>query len=97
MWIGGDYSDVYYFQNVPVHTAQDWADEVKLFCEGKLEMTNYSFMKQDNMTKSIAECDNFLSPRVRQTPPKVSRDYFRESDFEPEPKVQRTNNVSGPC
>ena len=42
-----------HFQNVPVRTAKDWADEVKLFCQGKLKMTKYSFMKQDNTTHTI--------------------------------------------
>merc|ERR1719319_39510 len=40
-------------QNVPVNTAKDMADEVKLFCEGKLPLTGYSFLKQDNMTRTI--------------------------------------------
>merc|ERR1719416_317928 len=40
-------------QNVPVNTAKDMADEVKLFCEGKLPLTEYSFLKQDNMTQTI--------------------------------------------
>merc|ERR1719447_2722030 len=44
-------------QNVPVDTAKDWADEVKSFCEGKLPMTKYSFMKQDNTKQTIVETD----------------------------------------
>ncbi len=40
-------------QNVPVRTAQDMADEVRKFCEGNAVMTNYKFMKQDNMTQKI--------------------------------------------
>ena len=36
-------------KNVPVCTAQAYAEEVIKFCQGNLEMTPYSFMKQDNM------------------------------------------------
>ena len=46
-----------FFQNVPVHTAKDWADEVKLFCEGKLPMTNHSFIKQDNINQKVVASD----------------------------------------
>jgi len=42
-------------QNVPVNTAKDWADEVVKFCQGKAEMTRYTFMKQDNVNKQIVE------------------------------------------
>ena len=37
-------------QNVPVNTARDWAEEVVKFCRGEAQMTNYTFMKQDNLT-----------------------------------------------
>ena len=37
-------------QNVPVNTAKDWAEEVVKFCRGEAQMTNYTFMKQDNLT-----------------------------------------------
>merc|ERR1712112_118624 len=40
-------------QNVPVTTAKDMADEVKLFCEEKLPLTEYSFLKQDNIKQTI--------------------------------------------
>merc|ERR1711971_906965 len=39
-------------QNVPVNTAKDFADQVKLFCQGKLEMSNSEFLKQDNTTRT---------------------------------------------
>merc|ERR1719392_81475 len=42
-------------QNVPVNTAKDWADEVVKFCQGKAEMTRYTYMKQDNVNKQIVE------------------------------------------
>ena len=38
---------------MPVQTAKDWADEVKLFCEGNLKLTEFSYMKLDNTTQSI--------------------------------------------
>ena len=40
-------------QNVPTCTARDMAEQVKQFVRGKLEMTEYSFMKQDNMARSL--------------------------------------------
>jgi site-specific DNA-cytosine methylase len=67
-------------QNVPVHTAKDWADEVKLFCEGKLPMTDYSFIKQDNISQCIVANDGFHS----------------DSDYEPFPKIKRTNKEQEP-
>ena len=71
---------ILFFQNVPVHTAKDWADEVKLFCEGKLPMTDYSFIKQDNISQCIVANDGFLS----------------DTDFEPLPKIKRTNKEQEP-
>ena len=72
--------NLYFFQNVPVHTAKDWADEVKLFCEGKLPMTDYSFIKQDNISQCIVANDGFHS----------------DSDYEPFPKIKRTNKEQEP-
>lgn len=45
-------------QNVPVRTAQDWADEVKLFCEGKANMTSYKYLKQDNTVQKVIEAED---------------------------------------
>ena len=42
-------------QNVPVNTAQDWADEVVKFCRGEANMTNLTFLKQNNIDQSIVE------------------------------------------
>ena len=42
-------------QNVPVNTAQDWAEEVVRFCRGEAEMSSYTYLKQDNITQSIVE------------------------------------------
>ena len=53
-------------QNVPVHTAKDWADEVKLFCLGKLKMTAYTYMKQDNITQETIQYVSYF-----YTPPKL--------------------------
>ena len=58
------------FQNVPVRTAKDWADEVKLFCQGKLKMTNFSFMKQDNTNHNIISTDGCDLATVAATPTK---------------------------
>jgi len=52
-------------QNVPVNTAKDWADEVVKFCQGKAEMTNYSFMKQDNVTQNLVETYPPQAPEER--------------------------------
>lgn len=41
------------FQNVPSDTAADWTREVVKFVEGKLEKTDYSFVKQDNISQRI--------------------------------------------
>ena len=53
-------------QNVPVNTAKDWADEVVKFCQGKAEMTNYNFIKQDNVTQNIVETYPPQAPEERQ-------------------------------
>ena len=42
-------------QNVPTCTAQDYADEVKKFWPGKLEMSDCLFLKQDNTVKTVVE------------------------------------------
>ena len=42
-------------QNVPLNTASDWAAEVLRFCRGEAEMTNFSFLKQDNCSQRIVE------------------------------------------
>ena len=55
-----------FFQNVPVNTAKDWADEVKLFCEDRLKITNHKFMKQDNMKRCVIETDQPLT-KINQT------------------------------
>ena len=57
-------------QNVPVRTAKDYADEVKLFCRGKLKMTKYSFMKQDNTTHTIISTDGCDLATIAATPTK---------------------------
>ena len=44
-----------FIQNVPVPMAKDWADEVKLFCEGKLKLTEFSFMKVDNIIQGVSQ------------------------------------------
>eukprot|EP00092_Neocalanus_flemingeri_P029081 GFUD01031568.1.p1 GENE.GFUD01031568.1~~GFUD01031568.1.p1 ORF type:complete len:712 (-),score=175.54 GFUD01031568.1:182-2119(-) len=53
-------------QNVPVNTAKDFADEVVKFCQGKAEMTRFSFLKQDNVTKSVVETFPPQNPEERQ-------------------------------
>jgi len=42
-------------QNVPLNTASDWAAEVLKFCRGQLEMTSFSFLKQDNCSQRIVD------------------------------------------
>jgi len=55
-------------QNVPVNTAKDWADEVKLFCEGKLPLTDYSFLKQDNMAQTIVTGIKLGQQKIEKIP-----------------------------
>ena len=55
-----------FFQNVPVNTAKDWADEVKLFCKDSLKLTKHKFMKQDNIKKCVIETDQPLT-QINQT------------------------------
>ena len=40
-----------------MHTAKDMADQVKLFCEGKLPLTDYTFLKQDNISQKVIASD----------------------------------------
>ena len=42
-------------QNVPVNTAADWAAQVVMFCRGQLDMSPFSFMKQDNVSQKIVQ------------------------------------------
>ena len=60
-------------------TAKDWADEVKSFCEGKLKMTNYSFMKQDNIKRRIVQTDGRSLDNVNATPTNQLRNMKLES------------------
>ena len=55
-----------FFQNVPVNTAKDMADEVKLFCMDRLKMTNHKFMKIDNIKQCVIETDQPLT-KIKQT------------------------------
>ena len=42
-------------QNVPVTTAADWAGQVVKFCRGQLEISPFSFIKQDNISQKIVQ------------------------------------------
>lgn len=53
-------------QNVPVTTAMDMADEVKKFCKGEAKMSNYTYLKQDNMSQKIIEYDTYGSTPQRK-------------------------------
>ena len=44
-------------QNVPVCTAKDMTDQVIKFINGELTMTNYNFIKQNNLQGKIEEVD----------------------------------------
>jgi len=60
-------------QNVPTNTARDMAEQVKMFLRGELEMTDYSFAKQDNMTRSLVHADKgYIHP--------VSKDQILEME-----------------
>jgi len=61
-------------QNVPVNTAKDWADEVVRFCEGRSEMTNFTFLKQDNISKSVVESFPPQYPSQNRKPQGVKRE-----------------------
>jgi len=41
------------FQNVPSSTSADWTREVVKFINGELELSEFSFIKQDNITQRI--------------------------------------------
>jgi site-specific DNA-cytosine methylase len=41
------------FQNVPSATAADWTREVIKFIKGELEMTEHTFLKQDNISQRV--------------------------------------------
>ena len=55
-------------QNVPVNTAADWAAEVVRFCRGEAKMTEYTFLRQDNINQTITDS---LPPQ--EAPVKVER------------------------
>ena len=57
-------------QNVPVNTAHDWAEEVVKFCRGEAKMSNFTFLKQDNVTQQIVES---LPPTLQETMTKRAR------------------------
>lgn len=42
-------------QNVPVNTAHDWAVEVVKFCRGQATMSDFSFLKQDNIAQTFVD------------------------------------------
>lgn len=54
--LGGDMGRV--FQNVPSLTAADWIGEVIKFLKGDLEMSDVSFLKQDNFKGTIQKEKN---------------------------------------
>ena len=49
-------------QNVPLNTASDWAAEVVRFCRGEGDMTNFSFLKQDNCINQVVESEMYEAP-----------------------------------
>jgi site-specific DNA-cytosine methylase len=51
------------FQNVPSSTAADWTREVIKFINGELEMSEHSFIKQDNLSQKIT-----VPSRVKSAP-----------------------------
>ena len=72
-----------FFQNVPVATAKDMADQVKLFCEGKLPLTGYTFLKQDNISQKQIASDGPDGYNVQSTKITVSFEVFRSlSEYE---------------
>ena len=44
-------------QNVPVCTAKDMTEQVIKFINGELQMTNYNFIKQNNLQQKIDKVD----------------------------------------
>lgn len=44
---------VHITQNVPVCTAKDMTEQVIKFCNGELNMTEYKYLKQNNLTQKI--------------------------------------------
>merc|ERR1719222_1764162 len=52
-------------QNVPVNTAADWASEVVKFCRGEAQMTEYTFLRQDNTNQTISDSLPPQQPKVK--------------------------------
>ena len=59
--IDGERSMNHIAQNVPTCTARDMAEQVKMFIRGELEMTEFSFLKQDNMTQMVVASEAQLA------------------------------------
>lgn len=61
MWLMGlphdfevlDNNFYHYTQNVPVQTVADWTKEIMKFVKGKARMSDYKFIKQDNIKQVI--------------------------------------------
>ena len=53
-------------QNVPVNTAADWAREVVKFCRGELEMSPFSFLKQDNVSQRIVQKEDPVKMEIKE-------------------------------
>lgn len=45
------------FQNVPTCTARDMATEVTKFIRGELPLTEFSFLKQDNINQTTVHAE----------------------------------------
>ena len=61
--IDGEKSLNHIAQNVPTCTARDMAEQVKKFIRGELQMTKFSFLKQDNTNQTVVDAEEgFVTP-----------------------------------
>merc|ERR1719186_1369791 len=81
-------------QNVPVNTAKDWADEVKLFCEGKLPLTDYTFLKQDNIEKNVVIGTRLGDTEARFIKQNPFVERIKKEQVAKEVKVERERDIS---
>ena len=64
--IDGEKSLNHIAQNVPTCTARDMAEQVKKFIRGELQMTKFSFIKQDNITQTVVGAEEGFVPPVTE-------------------------------
>jgi len=80
-------------QNVPLNTASDWAAEVLKFCRGEAQMTNFSFLKQDNCSQRIVEKEFTEIKTEIKMEIKTEQDEMYSQYEAPELKIEDLQNI----